>query len=60
MYGISYSIYMQTFALKNTQRFKFGFELAIFWVFCKSLANFEKNYLKLNKKRLFFEYGFGY
>ena len=50
--------YIQTYALKETQRFEFGFEFYRFlsiWVlvFCKSLANFEKDSLKENKKIIF-------
>ncbi len=57
----------QTYAPKDTQRFKFGFEFSIFWVFefwvwefGKSLANFEKDNFKLKKIILFFDYVFGY
>ena len=52
-----------TYALNKTQRLKSGFGFSIFWVwgfwvkvwvFCKSFANFELDYLKLNG------YGFEY
>ncbi len=58
--------FTRTYAPKNTQRFKFGFEFSIFWVFefwvwvwvfCKSLTNLEKHNLKW-KKKLFFGYRF--
>ena len=54
----TFQSHVQTYASNKTQRFKSGFGFSIFWVwgfwvrvwvFCKSFANFELDYLKLKK-----------
>ena len=53
---------MQTYAPKNTQRFKFGFGFSIFWGFEFEFEYFANllqisNKITWNKKKISFEYG---